>query len=636
MVKPGSDKWGEVEVGAKAAAVEAAGLGVLPFARDGALAAATLKLGADDCATIRGISFTVPQTTAFSVIAVVEGVESAPSAFTVTSVADANPVSLKKLKDRIASPLLIILPLLVFNSAAVPKALRFLAGLGALASVVLLGAEGGASFQEEADALEGLFSTYDLSYVRALNATWWLNLAVVALLTAILLFATLPELLHWLRLRLSRRCTAVPPPALHAHWRFSLLAQDHATLRLKAAFSYVRMRLPRLRADPKGQQHHPAPNPAGAHEHGGGEEPEAPAGGRVRLAAAAAALLARAQAAAVALRDEVFLEDPSVAFFFPQRLLVAGVVSAIFTVCVSLLFVYWCAGIQEMASQLLKKVVALTGKAVLAVYYQRQRGGDKEANTVSAYLQWEAAGTSIQARCANQLLAVVSAVQDGAGGGGGGGVRLPSSLQEAIAGALLGSNVALTPEALINALSAQATEALQPVLEAAALRLRDCSLAGIALALALVAASWWRLLVGYKRTILGLRLGRGREFELGLAPARPPRHDTPSKAVGFVGVQGASSAVTLMLSAICFTFFIFLLSYKATQELLRAFFDNVLLFLLGSSFIIRLIKFLLFEVTMTGDGAIRFRRAFSALELYLFVARMLAPMCSPVFPPAHR
>ena len=194
---------------------------------------------------------------------------------------------------------------------------------------------------------------------------------------------------------------------------------------------------------------------------------------------------------------------------------------------------------------------------------------------------------------------------------------LPPSFQAAVAAAAAageGGSGGGTPEDFIDFLRKQAVSYVEPWAASLALRLQDCSIAGATLALLYTGASWWALLVQYKATVLGLRRGVGRES--GLGPAVRGGHDTPSKAVGFVGVQAAGSALALLLCAAAFTALLFALTTAWVQAWLRSLFADVLVVLLSTGFLIRVLKFLLFEMTMTADGSIHLRRAFSGLEVY--------------------
>jgi len=635
MVPVDSDKWVEVDVGARAQSVEATGVESVVPPSNSSLSDIPFTLGSDACVNIRGLAFFTPQTTSFSIVASVLGFESPALPLTVTSIADANPVSLKKIKDRIATPLLIVLPLLVFNSVSVPKALRVLAGLGALASLIFLGASGGTSFEEEAESFKGLYSLYDLSFITALNATWWLTLGVVALITLPLLLGMIPVLHQWWLKRRRPGTAALSPPPFCT----LCITRDHSSRRLQASFSYVRARLPRLAPTKSGEEdhhHHPHPHPhphqhhhheahhhteeggGGAHHavhHGGGSSSVISGVGEF-LRAINRGVAASLKETAIWLHGLIFLEDDSLAFFFPQRLLVAVTVTSVFCLCVFMLVLYWCTQIEELARDFLAQLVKAAGEATQKAYYQRQKGGDIQVDAVNAFFQWATNSGSLPlSRCADQLFGAVSVVQDWARRGEG--VPIPPSLLAELNKVQVRIET-LTVEEAIGHFSALATGLLHSIVDKDKIRgFRDFSIAGAVLAQLFVAFNWWMLLINYKRTILGLRSGRGLEIAQGLGPAKAPDHDTPSKAVGFVGVQGASCAITLLLSSLLFTVGMFLLSMEWIQKKLWDLFESVLLWLLGTSFIIRVVKFLLFDFTLTADGSIHFRRAFSTLELYL-------------------
>jgi hypothetical protein len=570
----------------------------------GRLVDLTLSTGLDGCVSLSGLTLSTARSVRTSMIATVAGVESPRITLSVMTVADANPVSLDTLKARIIVPLLTILPIFGLNSPSLAPPLRLTCGIAAAACILSMALTDGVAFLKEIAAITGSgdFSETDAGYVVALSAMWWLCLVCASFFSCLVMTSIAPDAFR----RLNFCCFrfALPPlPGLQARGSFDTpRGADFATARKCAAQRYVRARLPRLCV---AEEEEKLSQPTTTHTTA--SEPPPPSKSRWSTFL---------HSSVRTIQSHAVIEDEELAFFLPQRLLIAGVLSAILCGVVFMLVLYFCSRLAEIASAALDYIVDLGARALSAASESRAAESDALSNTVVAALSW-LSSRSANAN-ANQATAIQAALDF---------YTTPSAFVSTIDASLanaLSSSRGSQQESdiFITQLMASQRDAIEPWVQAAVAGIRASAIAGASLSLIFTAATWWLMLRAYKRIILDLRMGRRVTAELGPGRGKMTHVDAPKAAVDFIGFQAAGTALTMLVGSIIFSTILYVLQSGVARKYLLVAATNVLPALVGIPVLIYVLKSGLYAL-LTKRGVIVMPKVFSALEVYFGILGLI-------------
>ena len=628
----------------------------------------SVPLGTDGCATLQHLNFvSVANSQRVRLIASVAGVEGPPIDFELQSLADAHPVSLQTLQSQLWVPLLVIVPLFGANSVNIPLDLRVLCLAAGLGCILFMGLDAGRRFLSEDSDMAALYPPEDNHYVSALTALWWAALGIVAALTAVSAASLAPAgcslLSGAVRRRRERgagaahalldvllwRCGglgASRAPALRdQQWPAPLTLLEDTTagarllmggfhaLRLHHCRQYVARMLLKHSAAEKSSQ--------GSSSSSGGSSGEMPlkipaSPGRTfkllqsGFAATRPARTSAGKPLTLAQRLRAALcscEDPALAFFFPQRLLVAALLALFACVVIALLALYTCDKLGGLASSALASLHKAGQNAVARALEARELQADLQAGAVRIALGSLGASNGVASTAApalsaslnnlltSQLLQALStsALLSGLPGLANGTIAptLYASLA-AQAGAFADG---LSADTVIANLVDGQVSLLTPWVDALVVQLKTAVMRGVLLAFTVVVLALWGQLLNYRRIVLAVR--RGDRAALPSAFAWHGPTAGAANATAYVGLQFGGTAVSFALFAAIFSVLCFLLSTPLFTGFLVRRLGIFLLSLVGVAMGLTALRMVVLNYVATRGSSIVLRRCHSCADLWL-------------------
>jgi hypothetical protein len=616
-------------------------------------------LGSDGCVEFSDLSFnTIGYTQRIAVVFSVLGVEGPPLILDLVTLLDANPVSIASLQNQIIIPLVIMMPAFGANSQLIDFKLRFLCLILSYVGLAIIASTTGIEFLTSLSAFYKAFSAEDVQYIYILSISWWVCYAIVIAYLVGVTIAFLHVFYKSFKDRSimsfrerkayssssSSSSLSIFTSTKDSSFVFDMSGTSKKHLsgffesHMKASIAYTRRLLPRIRIpieeiiESEGMDgvvdeskslllSATTTKPSTAIFQIKARSVFAstispPIIKKLENRPTLKIRLYQAYHYLISCIYQLFtsFESSYDAFFYPQRLMIAALVSLICCLLFAALFVYGCSHLSYFAKAALDELLKREAAAIQTAKTKVLLALDETKLTLTSELSSKEISSvnagfelAFQSTVASVLDQIISESEKSVFG-----FSIPASLSSRLRG--VSNNTLIQSEDPAAEIIRAQRAIAEPWIEASILNLRSSVSFGLSIAAFVVTLVWIDFLLVYKRVILAVR--RGNVSELPTYFSWFPERAIVSTAPTFIGIQSIGTMLSFLIFSVIFTLLSFLLSTRIVQEFLRSkvfeFFGYTALI----SFIIIALRIALLKYVATSGGNISLRSLFSFLDIY--------------------
>jgi hypothetical protein len=621
---------------------------------------------------------TIGYTQRIAVVFYVLGVEGPPLILDLVTLLDANPVSIASLQNQIIIPLVIMMPAFGANSQLIDFKLRFLCLILSYVGLAIIASTTGIEFLTSLSAFYKAFSAEDVQYIYILSISWWVCYAIVIAYLVGVTIAFLHVFYKSFKDRSimsfrerkaysssSSSSLSIFTSTKDSSFVFDMSGTSKKHLsgffesHMKASIAYTRRLLPRIRIpieeiiesegmngvvdESKSLLSSTTSLSSSSSSSSSSTTTTTTTTTTTRPSTAIFQIKARSVFASTispplikklenrpTLKIRLYqayhylisciyqlftsFESSYDAFFYPQRLMIAALVSLICCLLFAALFVYGCSHLSYFAKAALDELLKREAAAIQTAKTKVLLALDETKLTLTSELSSKEISSvnagfelAFQSTVASVLDQIISESEKSVFG-----FSIPASLSSRLRG--VSNNTLIQSEDPAAEIIRAQRAIAEPWIEASILNLRSSVSFGLSIAAFVVTLVWIDFLLVYKRVILAVR--RGNVSELPTYFSWFPERAIVSTAPTFIGIQSIGTMLSFLIFSVIFTLLSFLLSTRIVQEFLRSkvfeFFGYTALI----SFIIIALRIALLKYVATSGGNISLRSLFSFLDIY--------------------
>jgi hypothetical protein len=640
--------------------------GFTAFARSASNSSRTLvdprskgtPLGNDGCAVFSDMSFNaIGFSQRVAVVFSVLGVEGPPLILDLVTLLDANPVTTESLQNQIIIPLVIMMPAFGANSQLVDIKTRFICLVLSFVGLAIIASTSGIQFFSSLNDFYKAFSSEDVQYVYMLTVAWWVCYGIViayllgvtlSFLKAVYTFyknSTTNQSVMSVRERKTSNSTFFASLSTTSNvFDVTNLTKNSLSgffeSHMQSSIAYTRRLLPRIRVPIKEVEESDTDTTSSSSSSSISTSPTV---FQIKARSVFASTVitpptAKKLVTKPTLKERVqqFLryivlrfyhlltsfESSYEAFFYPQRLIIAALVSLICCLFFSLIFVYGTSHLSYMAKTALDDFLDREAAAIQTAKTKILLALDSTKSTLSVALSTSdvTAVTSdleqafFKDAVDGVLDQIISETEKNAFG-----FSIPSSLASQLR-SISNSSLVQSEDPAAEIIRAQRAIA-EPWIDASIKNLRSSVTFGLSIAALVVTVVWLDFLIVYKRVILAVRRGNVTDLPSYFSwfPDRAAIYTAPT----FVGVQAIGTVLSFLIFSLIFTILSFLLSARIVQDFLVSKALSFIGLTALTAILINFLRVALLKHIATSGGNISLRSVFSFLDIYFMFFNLI-------------